>query len=285
MTHHVRRRQANTTATALPTTLVSTVATTVLLSLTLLVAAVAAAACPGGKTNKCCIPTDRRCPDKGGACGNVASCTGTVVSNLCPGEASNKCCVPSAGGGGSSGSDWLARLPVPAGINPRWSAARQSTMKSLLAGVPCGRAKDCVGVSPTYAKRALFVTASVGPFRVTGLSPAVASLRRVLAAVGAAEPGLAAVLGTVGMGCCRLVRGSTRSYSNHSWGTAIDIQVAGRTDAMGDDAVYAGLAALYPHFEAEGWYWGAGFRREDAMHFEVSDERVREWAAAGLLDM
>ncbi|GAB0490424.1 hypothetical protein MMPV_001661 [Pyropia vietnamensis] len=154
-----------------------------------------------------------------------------------------------------------------------------------MAGVPCGRVKNCAAVSSSYAKRALFETASVGPFRVTGIKPAVASLRRVMAAVKAGEPKLYAVLGTAGMTCCRLVRGSSTSHSNHSWGTAVDIQLSGKTDVLGDGSVYAGLITLYPYFEAEGWFWGAGFSREDGMHFEVSDQKMREWSKAGKLDV
>jgi hypothetical protein len=31
---------------------------------------------------------------------------------------------------------------------------------------------------------------------------------------------------------------------------------------------------VYPYFHAEGWFWGAEFPTEDAMHFELADETV-----------
>src|SRR5262249_15533035 len=30
-----------------------------------------------------------------------------------------------------------------------------------------------------------------------------------------------------------------------------------------------------------GWFWGAGFSTEDAMHFEASDGLIRKWLADG----
>ncbi|MGC4064845.1 MAG: peptidoglycan-binding protein [Polyangiaceae bacterium] len=44
-----------------------------------------------------------------------------------------------------------------------------------------------------------------------------------------------------------------------------------------------GLAQIAPIFNRHGWYWGAGFGREDAMHFEVGDERIRAWHQEGKL--
>ena len=42
-----------------------------------------------------------------------------------------------------------------------------------------------------------------------------------------------------------------------------------------------GLSKIAPIFNRNGWFWGAGFRTEDAMHFEVSDETIRKWHASG----
>jgi hypothetical protein len=42
-----------------------------------------------------------------------------------------------------------------------------------------------------------------------------------------------------------------------------------------------GLTILADFFEAEGWIWGAGFGREDSMHFEVSREMIEQWRAEG----
>jgi len=115
---------------------------------------------------------------------------------------------------------------------------------------------------------AMMSTESVGPFRVTGLRPAVASLREVMLDVQRSIPDLYSSLSSAGMKVVRNVRGSSTSISNHSWGTAIDLKINGKLDVRGDNKVYHGLVLLAPFFNARGWYWGAGFRTEDAMHFE-----------------
>ena len=81
-------------------------------------------------------------------------------------------------------------------------------------------------------------------------------------------------LGTAGMLCCRLVRGSATAISNHSWGTAIDLTLDGVLDVYGDDKVQYGLTLIAPIFNRHGWYWGAAFRTEDGMHFEGSKALV-----------
>jgi Putative peptidoglycan binding domain/D-alanyl-D-alanine carboxypeptidase len=81
--------------------------------------------------------------------------------------------------------------------------------------------------------------------------------------------------------CARFVRGSTSALSNHSWGTAIDLTLDGHLDQRGDARVQVGLARIAPIFNRHGWFWGAGFRIEDAMHFEASDELIRKWHADG----
>ena len=72
--------------------------------------------------------------------------------------------------------------------------------------------------------------------------------------------------------CARLVRGSTSASSNHSWGTAIDLTLDGVLDQRGDGRVQVGLTRIAPIFNRHSWFWGAGFRTEDGMHFEASDE-------------
>lgn len=119
---------------------------------------------------------------------------------------------------------------------------------------------------------------TVGPFRVTGLLPAVLSLKAVMADIAREQPRVYRALGTAGMLCCRYVRGSTTSISNHSWGTAIDLTLDGVLDAYGDDKVQVGLVRIAPIFNRHGWYWGAAFRKEDAMHFEGSRAVVQQWA-------
>lgn len=173
-------------------------------------------------------------------------------------------------------------VPIPAGINPGVSSAKQATMLSLLGSPRTSFDAHCRPIThPRLAP--LIGTADVGPFRATGLKPALDSLKKVFAEVQAANPTLHGALGTAGMLCARLVRGSQHSISNHSWGTAIDLTINGILDDRGDRKVLRGLVDIAPFFNKHGWFWGAGFRTEDAMHFEVSDAKIREWARNGFL--
>ncbi len=128
------------------------------------------------------------------------------------------------------------------------------------------------------ALRRHVVTESVGRFKATGLRPAVSSLQTALSQVQREQPALYAILGTAGMLCCRYVRGSQTAISNHSWGTAIDFTLNGVLDRRGDDQVQVGLTLMAPIMNQHGWYWGAAFRTEDAMHFEASQSLIAQWA-------
>jgi D-alanyl-D-alanine dipeptidase len=79
------------------------------------------------------------------------------------------------------------------------------------------------------------------------------------------------------MFCARYVRGSTRNISNHSWGTAIDLTIAGILDPRGDNQIQFGLHLISGAFNSNGWYWGAGFTTEDAQHFEAGSALVQSW--------
>lgn len=174
------------------------------------------------------------------------------------------------------------RVQVPAGINPGVKNAKQQTMLDLLGKPRDSFTQDCQPVTNPDLEP-LIVTEDVGPFKVTGLKPAAADLHEIFTNVKLANPTLHAALGTAGMLCPRLVRGTTRgSISNHSWGTAIDIKISGILDPRGDDKAQTGLIQLAPFFNQRGWFWGAGFGTEDAMHFEAGDERMREWHTEGL---
>lgn len=180
-----------------------------------------------------------------------------------------------------------ALIPIPAGINAGVSAARQSTMLEIF-GKPCALSADCTAVTNQKVK-ALLVTRSVGPFAVTGIKPTVDALERIFKRVKEEHPDLHKVVGTAGVLCCRRVRRTSGppspNFSNHSWGTAIDLTIKGALDPRGDGKTQAGIAMLAPFFNAERFFWGAGFtgRSEDAMHFEASDQLVRQWQKDGLL--
>ena len=172
-------------------------------------------------------------------------------------------------------------ISIPPGINPGLNAARQLTMKALL-GSPRGTfGQDCRPVTNTVLK-SLITTDDVGPFKVTGLRPAVESLKEVIADIRQEEPDVFAGLGSSGMLCARFVRGSTVSISNHSWGTAVDLNLNGMLDQRGNNRVQVGLSRIAPIFNRHKWFWGAGFPIEDGMHFELSDQRIRELHATGI---
>lgn len=170
--------------------------------------------------------------------------------------------------------------PSPASINTGLSALPNSRLLTVIGAPASKKTNDCTAPTNAKLKKAL-VTESVGPFRVTGHRAAVASLRAVLADVKVASPELYALLGSAGMLCTRLVRGSSSTWSNHSWGFAVDLTIGGVLDNRGDNQVQQGLLDLYRHFRKHGWYWGAEFPTEDAMHFEVALETFNQWVKEG----
>lgn len=164
-----------------------------------------------------------------------------------------------------------ALVPVPANINVGLNGTGNRLMLATLGNPRSTYDQECRPVTLQALKNRM-VTESVGPFRVTGLDKAVASLRAVMTDIKAEQPDVFAALGTAGMMCCRHVRGSATAISNHSWGTAIDLTVDGVLDKRGNDKVQFGLTLIAPIFNRHKWYWGAGFPTEDAMHFEVSKQ-------------
>lgn len=166
-------------------------------------------------------------------------------------------------------------------INGSLMGARNITMQALI-GMPRGSfGTDCRPLQDARIA-AMMVTRDVGPFRVTGLQPAVATLTAIMADIKSVHRGVYDKLGTAGMLCCRLVRGSATAISNHSWGTAVDLTIDGVLDECGDDCTQRGLLDIHPIFAAHGFFWGAAFGTEDSMHFEASEQLVRKWAADGL---
>jgi hypothetical protein len=163
-----------------------------------------------------------------------------------------------------------------ASCNAKLSPANPRTLARLLGEPRESYGRDCQPpTSKEFARRIVYAV-NVGPFKVTGEKLAVESLKLIMADIKANEPEIYAELGSAGMLCCRLVRGSKSAISNHSWGTAIDLTLSGVLDARGDGKVQRGLLAIYKYFHRHGWFWGAEFRIEDAMHFELSEQKVLE---------
>jgi hypothetical protein len=176
--------------------------------------------------------------------------------------------------------DFSTLVKLPAEINRGVSAADQATMLSIF-GRPGEPTRDCSPVTQNKVIN-LLVIGDVGPFRIRGIRPAVEAVQRALEAAETQHPELHAQLGTEGMLCCRRVRGG-RNFSNHSWGTAVDLKINGKLDIVKDGLCQAGLFMLAPFFNAERFFWGAGFPREDSMHFEASRDLIGEWKAQGLI--
>jgi hypothetical protein len=126
-------------------------------------------------------------------------------------------------------------------------------------------------------------TENVGPIRARLLGPALASLRRVFAEVQAFEPALYNRIASSGSLCVRLIRGASAAASAHAYGLAVDLNIDGQLDTFADGRTQLGLVLLADFFKREGWIWGAGFTREDSMHFEVSREKIEEWRSLDLL--
>jgi hypothetical protein len=126
-------------------------------------------------------------------------------------------------------------------------------------------------------------TERVGPIRVRMLRPALDSLGRVFEKVKATDPDLYARINTAGALCVRHIRGAPGRTSTHAFGLSVDLNIDGKLDRLGDGKTQLGLTILADFFKTEGWYWGAGFSREDSMHFEVSRGMVDKWIAEGAL--
>ena len=167
-------------------------------------------------------------------------------------------------------------------VNGDLKGTRNSTMLTLIGNPRGSYDQECR--SPTNQRIARMMTTSdFGPFRATGLRPAIRALQSVMDDIAAKKPEIHRALSSAGMLCCRLVRGSATAISNHSWGTAIDLKLEGKLDARGDGRTQRGLLEIAPIFNDHGFFWGAAFPTEDSMHFEASEDLVHKWAQDGEL--
>ena len=127
------------------------------------------------------------------------------------------------------------------------------------------------------------VTETVGPIKVSMLKPAIDSLRTVMENIRLTDQDLYDRINTAGALCVRQIRGTRGRASTHAFGLAVDLNIDGVLDTLGDGKTQLGLTILADFFRAEGWVWGASWRREDSMHFEVSRQKLDEWVAQGKL--
>jgi hypothetical protein len=182
----------------------------------------------------------------------------------------------------------LARMVPIASITPfnlGLGSASEATMISALGRpIPPIDADGCRNAQASPAVAPLLRRASVGAVQLYGIAPAVESLSAVLGQAFAAEPALADALESDGMLCVRLRRptrgGASTHLSNHSWGTAVDLKLKGAAPPAATGAQIPWfIAFLIPFFNRAGWYSGVAFH--DDMHFEVADQTIHAWAAAG----
>ncbi|MQW95974.1 M15 family metallopeptidase [Sinorhizobium fredii] len=159
---------------------------------------------------------------------------------------------------------------------------KPGVLREILGEPRTSYSTACQPVTNPKLVRAL-ATRNFGNFRLTMIRPALDSLGQVLERLKKEEPDIYAAIGTAGALCARYVRGSAKSVSSHAWGAAVDLTLKRDLDRMGDGSTQFGLVVLAEFFNDAGWYWGAGYSREDSMHFEVGEALLRKWAAEGKL--
>jgi len=173
-------------------------------------------------------------------------------------------------------------VPIPPAntFNVDLHSASESTMLSLL-GVPGRKTRDCSSPTGQFARRIKF-NVDVGPFRVNGLDIAVDALKAVFDEARATMPEVVAAVKTEGMLCVRHKRNDANSFSNHSWGAAIDLFFGRDVVPQGVRKTHRGVLKLAPIFNRHGWCWGAGFsgKSVDSMHFELAEETIRASGSA-----
>jgi hypothetical protein len=178
-------------------------------------------------------------------------------------------------------------LPYNVGL----SSPKQSTMISVLGAPQLPLTTVDQPNKASAAVKKLKKSAQIFPhLAVTGISPAVDSLVKILQAAAQSELNnghdLASVLSTAGMLNVRYRKPTDGSVStaisNHAWGTAVDLEIHGYSPPGNThDHVPRFIAVLVPFFNDAGWYSGIAFH--DTMHFEVSNEMILDWAKTGKL--
>lgn len=167
-------------------------------------------------------------------------------------------------------------------LNKGMNIASPSYLEGVFGKPRANMTSDCQPMTNERLKARL-KTAQVGPIRVTMQQPALDSLNTVFEKIKATDPDLYDRINTAGALCVRHIRGAPGRTSTHAFGLSVDLNIDGKLDRLGDGKTQLGLTIMADFFRTEGWYWGAGFSREDSMHFEASRDLVEKWIADGLL--
>lgn len=167
-------------------------------------------------------------------------------------------------------------------VNQQLQLANSTFLKETF-GLPREDLTDSCQSMTNPRLESLLILEEVGPVRVRMLKPAIDSLRTVFDNIRRTDPDLFARINTAGSLCVRRIRGATSSASAHAYGLAVDLNIDGVLDTLGDGKTQLGLTILADFFRQEGWVWGAAWGREDSMHFEVSRDKIEEWLEQGLL--
>lgn len=165
-------------------------------------------------------------------------------------------------------------------LNEGLTLPSRAYLEQVLGAPSSNLTDDCGPITnPEFSAR--IVADDVGNIQVTMLAPAIESLRRVFDLIRAIDVDLYERIASSGSLCVRRIRGSSAAVSSHAYGLALDINIDGQLDTLGDGRTQLGLTIIADIFQREGWYWGASFAREDSMHFEVSKELLDQWIASG----
>jgi hypothetical protein len=142
--------------------------------------------------------------------------------------------------------------------------------------VPGAKTQNCSPATGAIKQRIVSLI-NVGPFKVSGLDIAVQLLKAVFDEAEQQIPSVVAAVKNDGMLCVRHKRMNPNSFSNHSWGTAIDLFFGTAAVPQGSHKTNRGCLQLAPFFNRHGFYWGAGFSGSsvDSMHFELAEQTIK----------
>jgi D-alanyl-D-alanine carboxypeptidase len=169
----------------------------------------------------------------------------------------------------------LVAIPPRNTFNQNLTSASEATMLQVF-GIPGTKTQDCSPATGTFLRR-IVPRFDVGPFKVTGLDIAVKMLKAAFDEAEQQIPNVVAAVKNDGMLCVRHKRLNPNSFSNHSWGTAIDLFFGAAAVPQGSNKTARGCLQLAPFFNKHGFYWGAGFTGSsvDSMHFELAEQTIR----------